>query len=343
MNPERILIVRRDNIGDLVCTTPMLHALRERFPDARIDALVNSYNAPVLAANPDVDHVFAYTKVKHRAAEETALGVLWARMKLLWCLRRVGYDLAILANDGDTARALGLVRWLAPKRVLRFARSGETVSDWVRPKPVAPCHAVEIANSLLTALQMPAREWAAVVRATPQSAEQASKQLHASLVEGYGRPIAIHISARKPSQRWPVEHFAALMQALNREQNACFMLFWSPGAEDNPLHPGDDGKAKALLQAVGNLPVVPYPTARLEELIGGLAQCRAMICSDGGAMHLGAGLGLPIVCFFGQSDSTRWHPWGVPYELLQPPSQNVADIDVGMALAAWRRLGAPLA
>ncbi|MBI3715416.1 MAG: hypothetical protein HY255_05435 [Betaproteobacteria bacterium] len=46
--PEGLLVIRRDNIGDLVCTTPLLAALRTHFPQARIEVLANSYNAPVL-------------------------------------------------------------------------------------------------------------------------------------------------------------------------------------------------------------------------------------------------------------------------------------------------------
>ncbi len=59
----KILVIRRDNIGDLVCTTPMLSGLRRRFPGAHIAVLVNSYNAPVLAGNPDIDEVCVYRKV----------------------------------------------------------------------------------------------------------------------------------------------------------------------------------------------------------------------------------------------------------------------------------------
>ena len=39
---KQILVIRRDNIGDLVCTTPLFTALRRRFPDAWIGAFVNS-------------------------------------------------------------------------------------------------------------------------------------------------------------------------------------------------------------------------------------------------------------------------------------------------------------
>ena len=44
-SPARILILRRDNIGDLVCTTPLLAALRAQLPGAWLGALVTTYNA----------------------------------------------------------------------------------------------------------------------------------------------------------------------------------------------------------------------------------------------------------------------------------------------------------
>jgi len=81
------------------------------------------------------------------------------------------------------------------------------------------------------------------------------------------------------------------------------------------------------------------PTPNLGELIAGLSLCDRVICSDGGAMHLAAALAKPIVCLFGQSDAARWHPWGVPYELLQPASRDVRDIGLGDVLAALGRLG----
>ena len=71
MAGPRILVIRRDNIGDLVCTTPLLRALRSQLPDAYLAALVTQYNAAVLARNPDLNAVHSYTKAKHRAEGET--------------------------------------------------------------------------------------------------------------------------------------------------------------------------------------------------------------------------------------------------------------------------------
>ena len=80
--------------------------------------------------------------------------------------------------------------------------------------------------------------------------------------------------------------------------------------------------------------MLPYATEQLEELIGGLSLCSAMICSDGGAMHIGAALGLPLVSLFGNSDPVTWRPWGVPHRVLQALSRDVNDISVEAVTAA---------
>jgi len=113
-NFGRILVIRRDNIGDLVLTTPLIHALRQHFPAAWIGALTNSYNAPVLDGNPDLNMVYAYDKAKHRP-DRARLGVAAQTAKLLLELRHQQIDLAILAGPGYQRQAAGLVRWIAAR------------------------------------------------------------------------------------------------------------------------------------------------------------------------------------------------------------------------------------
>ena len=53
----RILAVRTDRIGDVVCVTPALAAMRQLYPDAHLAVLVSPYAQDVLAGNPDVDEI----------------------------------------------------------------------------------------------------------------------------------------------------------------------------------------------------------------------------------------------------------------------------------------------
>jgi heptosyltransferase III len=152
--------------------------------------------------------------------------------------------------------------------------------------------------------------------------------------------IGLHVSARRPRNRWREEAFTELARRLTTRFDSRLRLLWAPGAEDDTRHPGDDAKAARIAQALAQLPLQATPTHTLKGLIDALAACDILVCSDGGAMHLAAALGKPIVCFFGDSPASEWHPLGAPYRLLQPPSLEAADVTVDEALAAFESLAA---
>jgi heptosyltransferase III len=330
--PRSILVIRRDNIGDLVCTTPLFSALRRHFPDAHIAALVNSYNASALAGNPEVDEVCIYRKAKHRDAGESRLRIWLGTLGLIRRLRRERFDLAIVATPGRQPGALRLARWVHAKRVIAYGLRSEGIDDALPFAQTSTDHETEAVMRLLQPLGIdeapgPVRVFAPAGRADS-----------VVVPSGKGPLVALHISARKPAQRWPIERFAEVAHVLHTRDGARFLLFWSPGAENHPQHPGDDDKAERLIELCRDLPLLACPTQQLEDLIAGLSRCDRVICSDGGAMHLAAGLGKPIICFFGNSGAQHWQPWGVPHELLQPDSHDVKDVSVADALAAWKRL-----
>ena len=339
MNPSdaaapKILVIRRDNIGDLVCTTPLISALRRRFPRAHIAALVNSYNRQVLDGHPDLDAVYAYAKAKHRSPGQSRTSVYWRKFALMLQLRAQHFDYVLLAASQPGASALRLARWIAPVHIAGYAEATGRV-DLALPRATSTTmHEVEAVFRLAQLFG---------IEGAPgklSMAVDAAARVRALAALGARNPrrklVALHISARKPSQRWPAERYAELMQALGEE--ADFLLLWSPGASDHPQHPGDDAKARAIADAAGSLPLTAYPTFELRDLAAALSLADYVVCSDGGAMHIAAALAKPILCFFGDSDATRWHPWGVPYRLLQPASRNAVDISVAAALQALREL-----
>ena len=299
VTPVKILLIRRDNIGDLVCTTPLFRALRERFPGAHIAAYVNSYNLPVLEGNRDLSAVYAYTKAKHRPPGSSALKVYWQRVRQLFALRRERFDDVIIAEPAYAPRLVRLARWLAPQRIIGFARDdgyARGLDMAIARHSARELHETEDVFRLLQPYG---------IGGIPPALHVVA---HASVANhntptSQGPIIGLHISARKPSQRWPAGNFIELASHLCREPGVSIKLFWSPGGAANALHPGDDDKAGVILSGLRSVAVEGVPTPDLRTLVDGLAQCEYVICSDGGAMHIAAGLGKPLVCLFGKSDS----------------------------------------
>jgi ADP-heptose:LPS heptosyltransferase len=339
MNELRsILVVRRDNIGDLVCTTPLIAALRLRYPEAWIGALVNDYNADVLSGNRDLSEVIAYTKLKHREAGTSALALLAHRFRAFLKLRLARLDCVVLASSAFSSRNLRLARLFAPHRIVGFSDGNAAAARLDRSVPQAHIegrHEVERVFALAAVFgiggEIPAP------RVVPDAA--AVRRAQDALGTRSGPCIALHLSARRPSQRWPVEHFAELAARLHQD-GARVLVLWAPGPAGDPRHPGDDDKMAALRDRLGQAaPATFLRTGRLSELIGALAACDAVVCADGGASHLAAALGKPVVALFGDSPPERWRPWGAASVVLRPPSRDVRDISVEEALGALNSLG----
>ena len=72
--------------------------------------------------------------------------------------------------------------------------------------------------------------------------------------------------------------------------------------------------------------------------LAALSLARLVVCPDGGAMHLAAGLGKPVVALFGDSPVERWKPWGVPHRVVRPDSHDLKDLPLAPVLAALAAL-----
>jgi heptosyltransferase III len=330
----KILVIRRDNIGDLVCTTPLLRGLREKMPDAWLGLLANSYNAPVLAGNPHLDEIFTYQKTKHRAAANSVVALYWARLKLILQLRARRLDYVILAAPAFQRSALRFARLVGARHLVGYA-DPHGVIDLALPLPHGePQHQVEAVYALgrFFGLEPPAPPL--VLR--PDTTQVA--RINATLPERHGNMrVGVHLSAREADRRWPAQHFIGLCRGLIT-RGCEVILTWAPGGRNNRFFPGDDETAREVATAVAHPALLVCPTDDLAALGAAISLGDLQISSDGGPVHLAAGLGKPVLCFFGEESPAKWHPWGVKYALIRKPSRRVADITVEEALAEFDEL-----
>lgn len=319
---QSVLVIRRDNIGDLVCTTPLFRTLREHFPDARLCALVNPYNRAVLDNNPIIDKIYAFPNERHWPSEHSWREVYGQQASLLLELRREKFDCIVQASRSTRRQDKIFGRLIGGKRYLRRDHDPDTGHETTRTVSV-----LKPLNIGTSAIPEP--------RVYPDI--PTTRRMHSILQNSVSGacPSAIHLSARNKENQWPLERYREFLRRAVKEGGR-FVVLWSPGDKRSAGHPGDDEKAASLKHELAGLPITFLPTHTVTELISVLAVCANLIGCDGGHCHLASGLGTPVLGLYCDSKVFEWRPWGPEHRIVSAPL--VPDVRVDDVLTAYRDL-----
>jgi heptosyltransferase III len=323
LDRPKFLLIRRDNIGDLVCTTPSILALRREFPQSRIDLLVNGYNADAVVGLPELDTVHVYYKSKHGHFRH-AWQSHYHMMQIFRSIRRERYDVAIGVCGQFNRTTARFTLFSGARHRIGYGSNSSARSLGERlcytrildpPAPDCGAHEVELSYRLLAPLGI--HDTPGPMKLAVRS-EYRDEVRNLLLARNAGDSVvALHISSRKPENRWTPDNFIEFARRVSREEPGTkFLVLWAPGDASNPYHPGDDLEALKIGDALQDR-AIPYRTDSLPQLIAAMGACKAVVCGDGGAMHIAAALQRPVVAVFGSSTASRWRPWGTKCELLQ--------------------------
>ena len=301
----RILLVRLRQIGDVVFTTPAIHALRQRFPDAHLSYLVEPAAAPIVAGNPHLNEVIVAPRARGLRGwrDDLALGRR---------LRAQRYDLAIDFHGGPRA---SLLTWLSGASV----RLGYDVvgRGWMytrriaRPRALRRRHSVENQWDLLAPLGVAPPDRAAFPMEMPPdagaAAAVAARLGRAGVVDG-NRLIVVHVSAGNPFRRWPAAYFVDLIVSLAAGDAARRVVVTSGPSEGDAAN-RVIAEAQARLGGARAGQVLTCGEFSLAELRA-LLDCAALyIGGDSGPLHVAATTGVPIVGLYGPTLPIRSAPW----------------------------------
>jgi ADP-heptose:LPS heptosyltransferase len=304
LNPERsrLLLIRLREIGDVVFTTPAIHALREHVPASHLTYLVEPAAADVVRANPHLDEVLI--------APPRGAGVR-AEATLIRALRAGRFDLVIDFHGGPRASILA---WLsgAPVRI-GYEVAGRTwmyTHTVARARELRPRHSVANQMDLLAVLGIhPTTPEAHRVEmeVDAHAAARLSDRLTRSGVRHGDRLIAIHVSAGNPFRRWPLDSFAAAVAALAADDRNRIVL--TSGPSDRPAADRVIADARRLLPVDARPRIAACGDLSLAELRALVARAAVYIGGDSGPMHVAATSDVPIVALYGPTLPARSAPW----------------------------------
>ena len=315
----RVTALYIGRVGDVIVATPLLRAIRRRFPRARIKLIVGWRSVQVLPLIPFVDE----TAVLSKPAQ------LGGHARLLWSLLSEPSDLLVDLNSSFSKTSSLIASAVRAPAKLAFDKGrGPRVFTDVVPAPGETEHMGDRYGRLAEALDAPYD--AGLELKLPAQDQAEADGLLAALAPRSERSfrVAIHPgNFDRFSFRWQEEKFVALADRLLDDPT--LRLYYLAG-------PGEREKVEAIARASKRaIPVLP--NARLGVAGGMLKRMNLFVCNITGTTHLAAALGVPTFGFYAGYTQAVWRPRGARHGgVVGPEWESCREITVDQAHAALR-------
>ena len=276
----RILVVRVGALGDTLMATPLVRALRARYPQVAIDFLGWEPAAPLVEANPSVSRLF---RLRHR---HLPWWLSVEKQRLVRQLRAARYQFAVLLESEPHFRRLLELAGL--KQIRSF-----------RETPFDP-NLHSIVNNLRAAgfsdwQQAPADSLDMELPGSPEDQRDAAQLLGdirpplVGLHAGYG-PRRVKKNQGERLKGWGAENFTHL-GCLLVERGVRLVLTGSADDQDETRAIAAQLPAGSFVELAGRTTV--------RQLAAVIRRLQLFVSVDTGAAHMAAAVGTPLVVLWG--------------------------------------------
>lgn len=299
--PPRILITRLSAIGDCIHTVPLAHALRHRFPDAKIVWATQGGPWSLLSGLSCIDEFIR--------VDRNWMKRLSSIQEMREQLRAYQFDIVI---DPQGLTKSSLLGWLtgAPTRIGFSQGQARELSPWLNTTLVFPrqTHVVQRYLELLNPLGVTCPE----VRFEIPSSGAAIRPVEDFLKTSSLRRFAlINPGAGWDSKLWPMERYAELAGRLNETLGLPSVVLWAGERERQWAR---------LISDQDNVYLAPETT--LSELSEFCRKASLFVGSDTGPLHLAAAVGTPCIGMYGPTRPEVCGPFGDQHVVIQAYHQD---------------------
>ncbi|HCC47232.1 MAG TPA: asparagine synthase (glutamine-hydrolyzing) [Elusimicrobia bacterium] len=301
---RKILLVNMAGLGDIIMMTPAVRALKAAYPDARLELLTIDRSKELAAGIAGIDKIHS-VPIRYRFGGPAAA---YKFLRTLLQLRGEGFDalvnFSLVSSYGGLLKTR-LINWLV-KPALASCRVmtglGGAGSHTVFEEVIEKKNAVDLISRLLAPLGIEQRDF--LIEYAPGLEAKKSVSMDLASRGLSGKPfIGLNPGAFRPSRRWPLEKWKALVKLL-LEKYPSALLMVTGSAEEKAM--ADELKISERVFSSAGLYTLGQ-NAALYSLMD------VFITNDTGPMHMAAAVGTKTVCIFGPGDHWRFAP-SVPGE-----------------------------
>lgn len=317
-----ILIVVRHQLGDMLCSVPMLKSVRTRFPDAEITLLTKrstGYKEIFEENDPPADNVFLY---------EYGFENFVNTVKLI---RDKNPQLAIVPSSVTFSATNHMLAYYSRSQYRAGVRSkdfepnkiGYTLNIkndflWDSKK----IHQIERNLDVIRQLGISA-EWNTInLTVNDKKKKFAEEFFRENFPDVSKKVIGFHPGAAKEGNIWPQEKFAELIDQLHKRTGAYFYISEGPA----------DTKIISSLEMIikQKFPHVMYAKycGELMNNAAIISKTNLFVSNDTGIMHLASGFDIPVIGLFGPTKAYEWGPVGKNKASIQATGGSIKNIEI---------------
>src|SRR5438105_6595404 len=292
---KRILAIRLDNLGDVLVTTPALHAIKTSMPTIALSLLTSPVGAQVASLNPDIDEVIVY---------EAPWMDPWQRLpqsskreqQMIAMIKERQFDGAIIFTSYHQSSLPAAYLCYLADIPLRLAASIDGPGSLLTTRhkhPERMMHEVERGLDLVNAIGFTTDNRALVLQVPAEAREQIDAILARQGVNRRCPLVVVHPGCSMPARTYPWEMYVEVIDLLVAETGATVLL---TGAEDERelvrriVSKLRKDSRHAIHTFVGTL---PFPA-----LCALIEAADLTITNNTGPMHISAAVKTPVVALF---------------------------------------------
>lgn len=309
---RRLLVVRLDNVGDVVLLSSTLRALKEFVPRATITLLASPAGASVVPMLPWVDQVLVRRTLWQDASESLPFDPA-REQALIENLGEGGFDAALIFTSfSQTAFPAAYACYLAgiPLRIGHAREFGGGVLSHPVPAPDIELHQAERDLHLIEAVGVGVVDRSSALVLRPEVRAEADALLESVGVQQSDPFVALVPGASAAARRYHPDGFGVAASAIEGAGAPVVAL----GTEaERPLVAAARATGRRVRSLVGK--------TTLETAAAVIARASAVIANNSAALHIADAFSRPLVVTYSGTDLvSQWRPRNAPAVMLSRPT-----------------------
>ncbi|MDH4223667.1 MAG: lipopolysaccharide heptosyltransferase II [candidate division Zixibacteria bacterium] len=283
MNPKKILIIQTAFLGDVILCTPLLKAVRKKYPSGEIFFLVIPQTAGLLQNNPHINQVMIYDK---KGKDRGFLNYV----KLVRKIRAENFDMAFLPHRSFRSSLLAYLSGI-PRRI-GFNKNSASflLTEKIRYVQNMP----EVKRNLVLVEDKFSSDNDFLPELFPSGSDFKYVEDLFKLwdIGGSNKIVVIAPGSVWETKRWLPERFGEAADLIIDKLKAKVVFLGGKDDFELCLKISENMKNKSFV-AAGK--TSPLQSAAL------LSKCKVVLSNDTAPMHMGVAMRTPVVAIFGST------------------------------------------